>query len=238
MRSSWWHSGRSSSRGRFFPGLGTGLAALVLIAVAGFLVQADVGKDALTISHSITLLVVYYTALALLAFNLTLLGELDGRHLGVAFLVGVGATLAVGLAGYESGWFPAGVAILSRSYLGYLAAGALGVSLAMAMNESARRRHPVAIVFACAGTLVLTIASFGRAVWVAAAATFIILVFQRGRRRFLLLAILAIALMLRLPETRQELASSESGDIVAAFKTGEITTGRWELWTELWIDRG
>ena len=221
---------RSTSRLR----VGSGLMALLAIALAGYVFQADVGVAARDINQSLMMLITYYVLLAVLAFNLAMLGELDGVRLGKAFVLGVATTLIFGLAGFGSVWFPSGGGIVSRTYLGYLAVGGFGVGLAGLLSAD-RGEHPAIIGrLATAALLCLTIASLGRAVWFAAAMTFVLLIVHSDKRVYLLIAILAIVFALTIPGARQELASSESGDIVAAFRTGEITTGRWKLWTELW----
>jgi hypothetical protein len=221
------------TRSTFSLALGTGLTALMAIALAGLTLHADVAAAAQRVNQSLMLVIAYYVLLALLAFNLAILGELSAQHLGTAFVVGVATTLVLGLAGYGNAWFPSGTEIVSRTYLGYLAAGGLGVGLAWLLATDAGRR-PVVSLFVTAGLLCLTVASFGRAVWIAGAATFVVLAFRSGRRRYVLIAFLAVGLSLVLPAARQELASTETGDIAAAFRTGEISTGRWELWMELW----
>jgi hypothetical protein len=44
----------------------------------------------------------------------------------------------------------------------------------------------------------------------------------------------AVILTLLVPTARQAISRSESGNIAAEIASGEITTGRWMLWTELW----
>jgi hypothetical protein len=221
------------TRPTFALGLSTGIASLIVIAVAGYVFQADVGAEARYINQSLMMLIIYYVLLTLVAFNLAMLGELDGVRLGKAFVLCVATTALLGFAGYQSTWFPGGPAIVTHTYLGYLAVGGLGVGFAALLMAERNRRVMIGRV-ATLALLSLTILSLGRAVWIAAAITFVLLVVRSDRRSYVLIPILAILLALALPAGRQELASSEGGDIAETFRTGEITTGRWELWTQLW----
>ena len=217
-------------------GFGTGLPALLCIAVAGYLFQADVvSYDANKTQQLMMMLIIYYVLLAVLAFNLVISGELRPERLAAAFVVCVVGTLVAALAGYESYWFPGGSAILSRTYLGYLAAGGFGVTLATQLAKD-HQTHSLREVLLTVLLLGLVIASFGRAVWIAAAATSVLLVLL-DKKRVCAVAIvtLLVAVSLWIPTARQEIASSETGDIAAALRTGQIATGRWELWTELWV---
>jgi O-antigen ligase len=175
----------------------------------------------------------YYILLALLAFNLAVLGELDGERLGTALVIGVATTLVVGLAGYGGIWFPSGPSIITRTYLGPLAAAVLGVS-------SARLLMPGKVVgkrldhLLTAILLFLVVVSRVRSAWIAATITFALLAFRLGRRGYVLILMAAIVLALLTPTARQQISRSESGNILAQIQSGEITTGRWKLWTELW----
>ena len=186
-------------------------------------------------TNLLMLLIVYYALLALLAFNLTRLGELKSQQFSGAFVVGVFTTLGLGLAGYDNAWFPGGSVFVTRTYLGYLAVGGLGVGLAWMFAREMRHRGMITAV--TAGLLFLTVASFGRAVWIAGAATFTVLAWRSGRRAQIVIAALVVGSALLLPGAQQEISSTESGDIAEAFRTGAIATGRWDLWTGLW-ERG
>ncbi len=61
----------------------------------------------------------YYILLALLASNLTVLGELDGERLGSALVMGVATTLVVGLAGCGGAWFESGPGIITHAHLSF-----------------------------------------------------------------------------------------------------------------------
>ena len=222
------------TRGRLSLGLGTGLAALILLDVAGHLFLAQVGQDAIAVNQAAMSSLTYYVLLALLAFNLAVLGEMDGDRLGAALVIGVLSTLVVGLAGFGNAWFESGPGIITHTYLAYMVAAALGVTLArLFMTEDVANRRPGD--FLLTGVLLsLVVPSAVRAAWIAVVITFTILAFRSGRLRYALVVMVVIFLALLSPTARQEVSRSESGDIVAQFETGEITTGRWELWTALW----
>jgi O-Antigen ligase len=214
-------------------GFGVGILVLVAIAVAGHLLEADVGPAAEAMNDAMMGLIGLYASLTLLAYHLAVLGEIDAERLARAFLLGVGSTLALGLAGYASAWFPAGPRIVTRSYLAYLAAGGFGIALAaLTASGGPHRRIAGPVTTAALGVLVIT--SLTRAVWVAVAIMFVLLAYRSGRRRYVAIAIVGVVLSMTIPAARQELASSTRGDIAAAFETGAIATGRLELWTELW----
>ena len=222
------------TRQRVTLGFRTGLAALVIVVIAGHLFQASVGEDASAVNRGAMLHLTYYILLALLAFNLAVLGELHGGALGAALVLGVMSTLIVGLAGYENAWFEGGLGIITHSYLAYMAAAALGVSLArlfMAQDVAGRRLGDFLITGILLALVVLSVV---RAAWIAAAITFALIASRTRRRAYVLILMAAIALALLTPTARQEISRSESGNIVGQLRTGEITTGRWELWLGLW----
>jgi hypothetical protein len=214
------------TRRRFSLGLGTGLAALVAINVAGYVFKADVDREAYLLNRETMLHITLYILLGLLAFNLVTLGELDSRGLGSAFVLGVITTLLVGWAGHGGGWFESGPGIISRTYLGSLAAAAFGVVLARLLLEKESFGAARLGTLILTGTLLwLSIASFFRAAWIAVAITTVLLAFRLRRRGFLLLMAVVIALFFLAPTLQRQVIRPEQGD---------ITTGRWKLWVELW----
>jgi hypothetical protein len=222
------------TRRSFSMGLGTSLAALLIINVAGRLFEAEVDSAAIAVNRETMLNLTLYIALALLAFNLAVLGELDGGRLATALVIGVVTTLVVGWAGHGGIWFESGPGIVTKTRLGAMASAALGVSLArLLMVEDTPRRRLGNLLMS--GILIwLTIASDTRATWIAAAITLGLLAFRLRRRGYVLILMVVILLALLAPVGRQAITRSESGDLVAEFRTGDITTGRWKLWTELW----
>jgi O-antigen ligase len=222
------------TRRKFSLGWGTGLAALLIINGAAHVFQAQVGPDAIASNQGAMLNLTLFILLALLAFNLAVLGELDGGSLGTALVIGMATTLVVGSAGYGGVWFESGPGIITRTYLAPMMAAALGVTLArifMVKDVPTRRLGNLLM----SGILLwLIIASETRATWLAVIITFGLLAFQRGRRGYVLILTLVIALALVAPVARQAITRSESGDIAAGFESGDITTGRARLWTALW----
>ncbi|OFV83692.1 MAG: hypothetical protein A2W26_02925 [Acidobacteria bacterium RBG_16_64_8] len=222
------------TRRGFRLGLGTGLAALAVVDVAGHLFLAHVGQDAMAVNQGAMLNLTYYVLLALLAFNLAVQGELDGDHLGAALVMGVWSTLVVGLAGYGNAWFESGPDIITHSYLAYLVAAALGVRLAQLIMTGDVASRSLGGLLLTGALLCLAVLSVVRASWIAVVITFALLAFRSGRRRHVFVLMMAILLALLTPTARQQISRSESGDVVGQLRTGEITTGRWELWTALW----
>jgi O-antigen ligase len=222
------------TRQQFSFGLRTGLASLFIINLAGHLFLARVDQDALAVNQEIMLVLTYYLLLALLAFNLAKLEELDGELLGAAIVVGVATTVVVGLTGFHSAWFPGGPGIITRTYLAPLVAGAFGVTAAYLFLPSKVASRRVGAVLLTGLLLFLTVVSRVRAVWIAVAITLALLAFRSGKRGYLIILVAAIVLALLTPTARQEVSRSESGDIIAELRSGDITTGRWTLWTQLW----
>ena len=220
------------TRRRITLGLRTGLIALVIVCVTGYLVHAEVGQAAIGRNQDVMLSLTYYILLTVLALNLAVLGELDGERLGTALVVGVATTLLLALAGYGGAWFPTGPKIIFHTYLGWMAAAAVSVSLVRLLTAEVNKRLGHALV---TGVLLsLTILSVIRAAWVAAAITVTVIAVRSGRRGYAFILLSVIVLTLLVPTVRQEVSRSESGDIVEQLRTGGITTGRWSLWTGLW----
>jgi hypothetical protein len=222
------------TRQRLALGLGTALGALVILNVAGHLFLADVGDNAISANKTMMLSLTFYILLGLLAFNLAQLGELDGASLGTALVLGVMSTLAVGLAGYGGAWFPGGPSIVIHTYLGWMAAAALSVTLVPLFMPEEFGSRRLGHLLMTGILLALVVFSVVRAAWIAAAVTFALIAFRSRRRGYVLVLIAAIGLALLTPTARQVISRSESGDIAAQLRTGGITSGRWELWTALW----
>jgi O-antigen ligase len=222
------------TRQRLATGLGTALAVLVVVNVAGHLFLADVGQGAIASNRAIMQSLTFYILLALLAFNLAAFGELNGASLGTALVLGVLSTLVVGLAGYGGEWFPSGPSIIIHTYLGWMAAAALSVSLVPLFmpEEGVGGRFGLLLITGILMSLVVL--SLVRAAWVAAAITLVLIAFRSRRRAYVLILIVAVGLALLTPTARQLISRSESGDIIAQLETGGITTGRLDLWTSLW----
>jgi hypothetical protein len=224
------------TRRRVTIGAGTSLVTLIAIYLAGRIYLGDVGSDALASNEAIMENLMLYILLALLAFNLAVLEEVNGDHLATALIIGVLGTLLTGLAGYGGVWFPNGSAILTKTYLGPLASMALGVCFARLLTDDPSGRTLGALLVTAA-LLWLTIFSRVRAAWLAAAITFFVLAFRWRRQGYFLVLAVAIAVALLSTTVRQEVAGDESGDIVGEFQSGDIATGRWTLWSALW-ERG
>ena len=224
-------------RGGLPAGFGSALSALAIIVIAGYAFRADVQSEALAKNAALTKDVLYYLLLALLAYNLAIRGELHARQLGTALLFGMGTTLVISWTGFSSSWFPTYDLFLSKTSFAYFAAAGLGVTVGRAVDKSdseTKRSWNRVLLAVC---LLLVTLSFVRAAWVAALATIVFLSDRLGRRRYILLVIMVAVLLVWIPTTRKEIASTKSGDLVEAFRSGEITTGRWDLWVELWDRR-
>ena len=221
------------TRRRFSLGLGTGLLALIILNAVGYLFVADVGQGAIAANYSTMLGVTYYVLLALLAFNLAMLEELDGTRLAVAIVIGAATTLIVGIAGYGGAWFESGTGIITQTYLAPMISAAFGVTLAWNLALQGSADSKVGYLVMTGILLFLAIVSLSRATWIAVTITVALLAFRSGRRGYVLVLMVAIVLALLTPTARQQVSRSESGDIIAELRSGEITTGRWKLWTEL-----
>lgn len=222
------------TRRRFSLGMRTGLVALMLINVAGLLFRANVGLEALAVNGGTMHLLTYYILLALLAFNLARLGELAGDSVGVALVLAVFSTTLIGLAGYGGAWFESGPGIITHTYIAPMAAAAFGTSLAwylLARSDMSR----LGSLAMSAALLSLTVLSFSRASWVAAGMTLALLVNGLRGKAYVLVLTAFLVIVVLTPTVRQEISRTESGDVVAQVRSGEITTGRWTLWGELWI---
>jgi hypothetical protein len=213
-------------------GIRSGLIILVTVNVAGYIYQANVGTDALSVNQIVMLNLTYFTLIGLLAFNLAVLGELSGDQLGTALIAAVFTTSVLALAGYGGSWFPSGVAVVHHTYLGWMAAAAISVSLVRLLTAGIARRlgHLVVTML----LLALTVFSVVRAAWIAAFITCVLVALRLRRQAFIYLLLTAIALALLTPTARQLVSRSQSGDIVAQLQSGGITSGRWSLWTGLW----
>jgi hypothetical protein len=222
------------TRRRFSVGLRTGIGALIIVILAGHVFHANVAPNAIAVSQGVMWHLTYYVVLSLLAFNLTVSEDVDGERIATAVVIGVMSTALVGLAGYGNAWFPSGSAVLTRTYLGPLAAAALGVSFARFLTAREVGDRRLAHLALSGGLVLLTLVSSVRAAWIAGAITLALIALRSGRRGYVLILAGATVLALLTPTVRQQVSRSESGDVVAELRTGEITTGRWALWTGLW----
>lgn len=223
-------------RGRLYLDWRSGLYPLVLITLAGHLFHAHLGEAPLALNGELMKFIVYYVLLAAMAYNAARVGELDLRWVANGIIAGILLTVLLETMGFGAASDPLGFesSVFVRSYFAYLPVMGLSIVLWRLLDrhkDEASGWHPILLsIFAA-----MILFSFVRAAWVSA--LIIVLVLSKRARKWRYWAIVPLAALIvwTVPTVRQEVASSSGGDIGEAVASREITTGRWELWTGLWV---
>jgi O-antigen ligase len=213
----------------------TGIYPLVAIVVLATLWQADVSVDVELIAGGLLKTILYYTLLMLASFLAVTNGRLSVDAVVTFFLVGlIGAVILQPFVGEERGMFGGLTQTPYRGQFAYLAVMGFGMAyLRLSSARSPRVARLDAILAAC--FLVLTAIGFGRAAWIAALWIFALASIWTGKKLFWIVASIVLVLILSVPVVSERVLPG--GDVAALADQqtlARVTTGRSELWGELW----
>ena len=217
---------------------GTGIYPLVGIIALAFAMKATVSAEATEAADEILKSIIYFTLVMLVAFNAMANGRIRIDSFVNALLLGiaVSAVLQPFLAastGFES--------INSSPFRGkfaYLAAMGFGVAyVRLSLNRSEGRRRSRLDGFLALALLCLTFLGFSRAAWIATLWVFALVSRWTRNKMFWFVASLFLVIVFTVPLVAERIVSVPGADLGTPATLNQVTTGRAELWVDLW-DRG
>jgi hypothetical protein len=197
--------------------------------------KADIPAEASAAADAMLRVLIYYTLLMLVAFHAAANGRLRIDGLLNALLVGIVATAIVE---FFVGTILGLDTITRMPFHGkfaYLAVMALGVTyVRLSLRGSAGRRQSVLDVILILAFLCLTAIGFGRAAWLAGLWVFALVSVWTGRKLFWIVSSLFLVVILTVPLVGERILPGEGEDVPGPVTLSRVTTGRSELWANLW----
>ena len=215
----------------------TGIYPLVGIITLAFAMKATVSAEATTAADETLKSIIYYTFVMLVAFNAMANGRIRIDYFLNALLLGilVSAVLQTFVVhtSFESiNYTP------FRGTFAYLAAMGFGVTyVRLSLNGSKGRRPSRLDAFLALAFLCLTFIGFSRAAWIATLWIFALVSRWTRRKTFWLVASLSLVIVFTVPIVAERIVPVSGADLGTEATLDQVTSGRWELWADLW-DRG
>jgi O-Antigen ligase len=219
-------------RGSISVGWRSGFLGLILLFAAAFFFRFDLdGTDALVARGFLNSLA-FYISLGLVAYNATRVGDLKGRHLVNAILFGVTVSVLLdSLLAYQGGILAADVgASAAGRPVAYLAAVGFSICFARLILRTESEDHyfhPAVHLILASGFVLAMIPGLLRGAWLSALIAFLFISLWAGKKRYWLVIVLALMVMLAAPVARERVVPNEE-------QAAGFTTGRSDLWSQLW----
>jgi O-antigen ligase len=216
---------------------GTGIYPLVGIIALAFAMKATVPAEATTAANEILKSIIYFTLVMLVAFHAMANGRIRIDSFLNALLLGilVSAVLQpfVVHTSFESiNYTP------FRGTFAYLAAMGFGVTyVRLSLNRREGRRPSRLDAFLALAFLCLTFIGFSRAAWIATLWIFALVSRWTRRKTFWLVGSLSLVIVFTVPIVAERIVPVSGADLGTEATLDKVTSGRWELWVDLW-DRG
>jgi O-antigen ligase len=217
---------------------GTGIYPLVGIIALGFAMKATVPAEATAVADEILKSIIYFTLVMLVAFHAMKNGRIridsfvDAMLLGIVVSALVQPFLAVGTTFESINYTP------FRGKFAYLAAMGFGVAyVRLSLNRSEGRRRSRLDAFLALAFLCLASIGFSRAAWIATLWVFALVSRWTRRKTFWLVASSFLVIVFTVPLVAERIVSVSETDIGTPATLSQVTSGRSELWADLW-DRG
>jgi O-antigen ligase len=216
----------------------TGVYPLIAIVVLATLWPADVPADAELIASGLLKSILYYALLMLATFLVVSNGRLTVDALVGVTLVGLVGAVILQPFFNEGGGLVGGITHTPyRGQFAYVSVMGFGIAyVRLSSGRSPRWARIDAILAAC--FLGLAAIGFGRAAWIAALWIFALASIWTGKKLFWIVASIALVVVLGVPAVSERVLPG--GDVTALTDPqtlARVTTGRSELWSELW-ERG
>lgn len=213
----------------------TGIYPLVAIVVLATLWLADVSTEAEMVAGGLLKSILYYTVLMLATFLAVTNGRLSVDLLVGVYLVGlVGAVILQPFLDEGAGLFDGITHTPYRGQFAYLSVMGFGIAyVRLSSGRSPRWARMDAILATC--FLGLAAIGFGRAAWIAALWIFALASIWTGKKAFWVVASIALVVVLSVPVVSERvLPGGDVASLADPQRLARVTTGRSELWGELW----
>jgi O-antigen ligase len=184
-----------------------------------------------------------YLVLFVLGASLASTGELRFRDLGSAILLSAGISGLIFM--WQTGFRPwtYTIAALSaeiepgllfyRTHFGYVMALGFAVALARVLSHREAKNRAIDVAILAVFSVLVTF-SFTRGAWLVALLLLTTVPIRTGRKAFWLLVPVIVLIAIGVPMIHERLFSDLSGGLQRSLESGDLGTGRWGLWQELW----
>ncbi|MGH9890430.1 MAG: O-antigen ligase family protein [bacterium] len=228
------------TRGQLYLDWKSGILPIACLVVVSYFYRAELSGLGPLIARGYLSLMAFWVLLALITYNAVRSRELGPQALAGALLFGAALTLLMELSGIAAspaaqseGVTPVG------GRLAYIAV--IGFSVSLAWLVSLRRDAPlgkrILLTLLTLVFLVWTVMPFIRAAWLSGLLFVVLLARWSGKRRYWLVVPIVAMIVIAVPIARERVfPGSTTSGFPQAFRTGDITTGRIELWSILWRD--
>jgi O-antigen ligase len=217
---------------------GTGIYPLVGIIALAFAMRAAVPADAAAAGDEILKSIIYFTLVMLVTFNAVANGRIRIDSFVNALLLGIAVSAVLQPFFAADATFESINLSPFRGKFAYLAAMGFGVAyVRLSLNRSEGRRRSRLDAFLAFSLLCLTFLGFSRAAWIATLWVFALVSRWTRRKTFWLVASLFLVIVFTVPLVAERIASVSETDIGTPATLDQVTSGRSELWADLW-DRG
>jgi O-antigen ligase len=217
---------------------GTGIYPLVGIIALAFAMKATVPAEATAAADGMLKSIIFFTLVMLVAFHAMASGRIRIDSFVNALLLGIVVSallqpfLAAGTSFESINFSP------FRGKFAYLAAMGFGVAyVRLSLNRSEGRRRSRLDAFLALALLCLTFIGFSRAAWIATLWVFALVSRWTRSKMFWFVASLFLVIVFTVPLVAERIVSVAGADVATPATLNQVTTGRSELWADLW-DRG
>jgi O-antigen ligase len=215
----------------------TGIYPLVGIIALAFAMKATVSPDATAAADETLKSIIYYTLVMLVAFNAMANGRIRIDSFLNALLLGIVVSAVLQPFVVHTSLESINITPF-RGKFAYLAAMGFGVAyVRFSLNRSEGRRPSRLDAFLALALLCLTFIGFSRAAWIATLWTFALVSRWTRRKTFWLVASLSLVIVFTVPIVAERIVPASGADVGTEATLDQVTSGRWELWADLW-DRG
>ena len=222
-------------QGRLHLWSGTGIYPLVGIIALAFAMKATVPAEATAAADETLKSIIHYTLVMLVAFNAMANGRIRIDSFVNALLLGIAVAallqpfVALGTSFESINFTP------FRGKFAYLAAMGFGVAyVRLSLNRSEGRRRSRFDAFLAFAFLCLTSIGFVRAAWMATLWIFALVSRWTRRKTFWLVASFSLVIIFTVPVVAERIVSGSGADIGTPATLDQVTSGRSELWADLW----
>jgi O-antigen ligase len=217
---------------------GTGIYPLVGIIALAFAMKATVPAEATVAANEILKSIIYFTLVMLVAFHAMANGRIRIDSFVNALLLGIAVSAVLQPFFGDSTSFESINFSPFRGKFAYLATMGFGVAyVRLSLNRSEGRRRSRLDAFLALTFLCLTFIGFGRAAWIATLWVFALVSRWTRRKTFWLVASLSLVIVFTVPIVAERIVPVSGADLGTEATLDKVTSGRWELWADLW-DRG
>jgi O-antigen ligase len=213
----------------------TGVYPLIGIIALAIAMKADVPAGATAVAGGMLKSIIYYTLIMLVAFHAASNSRIGIDSFVNALLLGIVVSAILQPFFADDTNFDAINSTPFRGKFAYLAAMGFGVTyVRYSLNRAAKRRQYGLDPVLALAFLGLTAIGFGRAAWIATLWVFALVSKWIGSKSFWIASAVLLVIALTVPVASERIVSETPGDVSNSVTLSQFTSGRSQLWAEMW----